>query len=564
MGFQSDFINEIKDGVVKTWDTHQVLPSISAAQAILESNWGRSGLAVKGNNLFGIKGEYEGQSVLMETSEYLDGKWIRVDAKFRKYPSWSESIIDHGAFFTSTPWRKGNYANVIGETDYKQAAKALQEAGYATDPGYADKLINLIETYNLDALDKGVEKVAKEKTFVIDAGHGGHDPGASANGLIEKVWTLQVAKKIEAKLKALGHRVLMIRTTDRFLSLNERTALANKWGADAYISVHINAGGGYGYEDFIFNGSVSQTTKELQDVIHNEVVKVLKEHGLKNRGQKRANFAVLRQTVMPAFLFEGAFVDTSDYKVLMKESYKEDLATAIANGLNKFAGNTGTVKSEPVKEVKSAAVNAGNTYVVQSGDTLSEIAQKFDVTVDNLVAWNDIPDKNKINVGQVLTVKEGTTIYTVKSGDTLSGIASKFGTTTDALAELNEINDPNLIHPGQKLKVNGTEKVSKPSAASGSVTYTIKAGDTLSEVAQRFGVSTSDLAKRNGINNPNLISVGQTLQIEGGSGGGTYTVKSGDTLSEIAQKLGVSTKHLQNKNGIKNADKIYIGQKIKY
>lgn len=69
MEFQSDFINKIKDGVVKTWDTHQVLPSISAAQAILESNWGRSGLAVKGNNLFGIKGEYEGQSVLMETSE---------------------------------------------------------------------------------------------------------------------------------------------------------------------------------------------------------------------------------------------------------------------------------------------------------------------------------------------------------------------------------------------------------------------------------------------------------------------------------------------------------------
>ncbi|MGG4316726.1 LysM peptidoglycan-binding domain-containing protein [Bacillus licheniformis] len=406
--------------------------------------------------------------------------------------------------------------------------------------------------------------MAKEKTFVIDAGHGGHDPGASANGLIEKVWTLQVAKKIEAKLKALGHRVLMIRTTDRFLSLNERTALANKWGADAYISVHINAGGGYGYEDFIFNGSVSQTTKELQDVIHNEVVKVLKEHGLKNRGKKRANFAVLRQTVMPAFLFEGAFVDTSDYKVLMKESYKEDLATAIANGLNKFVGNTGTVKSEPAKEDKPEAVNAGNIYVVQTGDTLSEIAQKFGVTVDNLVAWNNIPDKNKISVGQVLTVKEGTTIYTVKSGDTLSGIASKFGTTTDALAELNEINDPNLIHPGQKLKVNGTEKASKVSAASGSVTYTIKAGDTLSEVAQLFGVSTNELAKRNGISNPNLIRVGQTLQIKGGSGGGTYTVKSGDTLSEIAQKLGVSTKHLQNKNGIKNANKIFVGQKIKY
>lgn len=206
-----------------------------------------------------------------------------------------------------------------------------------------------------------------------------------------------------------------------------------------------------------------------------------------------------------------------------------------------------------------------STYTVKSGDTLSGIAQKFGVTVDNLVAWNNIKDKNKINVGQVLTVTGGTTTYTVKSGDTLGEIAKRFGTTVDALAELNEISNPDLIQVGQKLKVNGTEKASAPKSSG--TTYTVKAVDTLSEIAQKYGTTTNALAKANGISNPNLISVGQKLNVGGGSSkstGGTYKVKSGDTLSEIAQHLGVSTKHLQNKNGIKNANLIHPGQKLKY
>lgn len=569
MGYQEDFINAVKDGAIKGWETYRILPSVSIAQAILESDWGRSGLAKKGNNLFGIKGDYNGEYVTMETSEYIDGKWIRVDAKFRKYPSWNESIEDHGGFFTSTPWRTNNYKHVVGETDYKVATQALSDAGYATDPGYADKLNNLIKAHNLNQYDPEVKKSSKKAKIYIDPGHGGSDSGASANGLIEKVWSLDVSLLVASKLRSLGHIVKMSRTNDKYVSLEARSDEANKWGADLFLSIHFNAGGGYGWEDFIYNGGVSQATKDFQKAIHDAIKPVLSNHGLGNRGMKQANFSVLRRTNMSAVLIEGGFVDTSDYKVLRKESYKEDIATAMANGIQEHLGNGATVKSKPTAKPKPVVNKSsnGSTYVVKSGDTLFGIASKFGVTVNNLVSWNNISNPDHIVTGQKLTVKGGTTTYTVKSGDTLGEIAKRFGTTVQALAELNEIDNPDLIQVGQKLKVNGTETVTNAKSSSKGTSYTVKAGDTLSEIAVKHGTTTNAIANANGINNPNLITVGQKLTIPGGpssKSGGTYTVRAGDTLSEIAQDLGVSVKYLQDKNGISNPDLITVGQKLKY
>src|SRR5699024_8742681 len=107
-------------------------------------------------------------------------------------------------------------------------------------------------------------------------------------------------------------------------------------------------------------------------------------------------------------------------------------------------------------------------------------------------------------------------------------------------------------------------KPSKPSKPNNSTkTYTVKSGDTLSEIANKFGTSVKKLQSINNIKNVNLIRVGQKIKLSGSSSK-TYTVKSGDTLSEIASKLGTSVKSLQSKNGIKNANLIYVGQKIKY
>ena len=145
------FLSAIKQGAMDG-AKEGILPSITAAQAILESGWGSSELAkVPNNNLFGIKDseDWHGEIVTVPTQEYLNGDYITVNAAFRKYASWNDSVVDHAKFFTSTEWRKDNYRKVVNETDYRIAAQELKNAGYATDPSYAGKLISLIEAYKL-------------------------------------------------------------------------------------------------------------------------------------------------------------------------------------------------------------------------------------------------------------------------------------------------------------------------------------------------------------------------------------------------------------------------------
>ncbi|MBC1797094.1 GW domain-containing glycosaminoglycan-binding protein [Listeria booriae] len=152
---QQEFINLLAGHAQQIQDQEGILTSITLAQAILESNWGESKLATEGRNLFGIKGEYQKDSVTMPTQEFENNEWITIDAAFRKYPTWFESLDDHAALFLKgTSWDKTKYQGVIKAKDYKTAANALQKAGYATDPGYAEKLIELIEQRNLQAYDQ--------------------------------------------------------------------------------------------------------------------------------------------------------------------------------------------------------------------------------------------------------------------------------------------------------------------------------------------------------------------------------------------------------------------------
>lgn len=152
---QQQFINSIKDGAIRGWEEYSILPSLSIAQGILESGWGSSQLATQGNNLFGIKSsnDWQGEVIQMPTQEWDGVQYITINAPFRKYASWNDSVADHARFFSSTTWRKLNYKKVIGEKDYKKACYAIKQAGYATAPDYSEKLIQLIEQYNLQQYD---------------------------------------------------------------------------------------------------------------------------------------------------------------------------------------------------------------------------------------------------------------------------------------------------------------------------------------------------------------------------------------------------------------------------
>lgn len=158
------FLNQIKQGAIDGWKNYQILPSITAAQAILESGWGNSSLSQSANNLFGIKGRYNGQYILLPTQEYINGQWILVNAEFRKYPNWSASVEDHGKFFHDN----SRYSNLIGIKDYKQVANLLKQDGYATDPEYPAKLISLIESNNLASWDSEAFKQSDYPHVAID------------------------------------------------------------------------------------------------------------------------------------------------------------------------------------------------------------------------------------------------------------------------------------------------------------------------------------------------------------------------------------------------------------
>lgn len=185
-----------------------------------------------------------------------------------------------------------------------------------------------------------------------------------------------------------------------------------------------------------------------------------------------------------------------------------------AYNLTQYDGQKSPATPKP-QPAPSPSKITGDTYTVKSGDTLSEIANRSGVSVDNLVKWNNIKNKNIINVGQILKLKAPVTAkpqpkpsgktYTVKSGDTLSEIAAKHGMTTNALANLNGIKNANLIYPGQVLNVTGTAKVADK-------VYTVKSGDVLSVIAQRLGVSVNHLTSKNSIKNANLIYPGQKLK----------------------------------------------------
>lgn len=181
-----EFLNKIKDDVIRDMKDTGILASLTAAQAFIESNKGNSGLTQKANNLFGMKGNYQGSFVTMKTKEYINGKYVVVDAAFRKYPDWKTSIRDHSDLFL----RLKRYKNLIGEKDYKKACQNVQADGYATSPVYASTLIRIIEQYKLyewdtkepvpedEELKAAIDVIAHR---VIDGKFGyGHDLRASS------------------------------------------------------------------------------------------------------------------------------------------------------------------------------------------------------------------------------------------------------------------------------------------------------------------------------------------------------------------------------------------------
>lgn len=225
-------------------------------------------------------------------------------------------------------------------------------------------------------------------------------------------------------------------------------------------------------------------------------------------------------------------------------------------------------------------------YTVQSGDTLSSIATRYGVTVEDLASINGLSNPNLIYPGEVLKIypennrnivnrdkMEFSSTYIVRLGDTLSLIAKRFNTTVNDLVKLNDIDNPNLIYPGEILKIpTVVNEDSKSSSARQYIkTYIVQRGDTLSGIARKFNISVDRLAEINNIQDVNLIYPGQVLKIESSriyknddkKFKGLYVVQNGDTLASVDNKFDKKLDELMKDNDVISSDLIHNNQVLK-
>lgn len=145
-----EFIESIKPAALKLYQETGILPSLSISQAALESGWGKSTLAQKEKNLFGIKGIGTAGNALYSTNEYSGGNLYTTQAGFRKYNNFSESLADYGNLLS----KNSRYAPAVSATDWTAAAAAMGNSGYATDPNYGNKLKNIMQDFKLYDIDR--------------------------------------------------------------------------------------------------------------------------------------------------------------------------------------------------------------------------------------------------------------------------------------------------------------------------------------------------------------------------------------------------------------------------
>lgn len=148
---KEEFLTQLTPYAYKVSLSHGVRPSLLVAQAALESNWGNSELAKESNNYFGVKTPMGKE---YQTKEFTQSEWTEINTSFKQYDSVYDSVLDYADLLRNgTSWDRNLYRGVIEASTYKEAAYALTKAGYATDPGYAEKIIEIIEYHGLNDLD---------------------------------------------------------------------------------------------------------------------------------------------------------------------------------------------------------------------------------------------------------------------------------------------------------------------------------------------------------------------------------------------------------------------------
>lgn len=334
--------------------------------------------------------------------------------------------------------------------------------------------------------------------IVIDAGHGGEDPGAIKGDVKEKDLNLMISKYMEDSLKNAGFHVTMTRMNDETLTKEERVKkIMEAYGNDPnviVISNHINSTndevGPEGAEviyalrndDRFANNILNELAKEGQ------VIRRAYQRTLPNDNTKDYYFIHRDTGITTPVMIEYGFINNPQDLNRIQMNYKDYVDAVVRAVKNTFA-NKNIV-----------------TYVVQSGDTLWSIAEKYGVSVETLRHANGIYS-DMLRVGQLIKIPRASIsyndeymMYTVAPRDTLWSIARRFNTTVDSIMIANGLTNP-IIMIGQQLKIPTRNHI-----------YIVRYGDSLWEIAQRFQTTVDNLKMMNNLSS-NTIYIGQTLKV---------------------------------------------------
>ena len=567
------FLNNIAGPAQQVAQQRGLYASLMIAQAALESGWGGSYLSTSAYNLFGVKWSGSGAYIELPTQEFYNGSYHTIYDKFQRYSSYAESLNGYANVIT-TRFPKSTRAN---SANYAIAAQNLRYGvygTYATAPDYADKLIRVIQTYNLTAYDVGGTSVDTNQT-PTNNNNNVDQTQTSGNG----TYTVKAGDSLYRIAK--NHNI----------SLQELKSLNNLNSDLIFAGQVLKVSGQVSSSQPSTNTNTSQNSNQTQTngngtytvKAGDSLYRIAVNHNMSLQELKNLN-NLSSNLIMPGQVLK------------------------VSGQVSSSQPSTNTNTSQNSNQTQT---NGNGTYTVKAGDSLYRIAVNHNMSLQELKNLNNL-SSNLIMPGQVLKVSgqvsssqpstntntsqnsnqtqtNGNGTYTVKAGDSLYRIAVNHNMSLQELKNLNNLSS-NLIMPGQVLKVSGQVSSSQPSTntsqssnqpqASVNGTYTVKAGDSLYRIAVNHNMSLQELKNLNNLSS-NLIMPGQVLKVSGqvsssqpstntsqssnqpqASVNGTYTVKAGDSLWAIANSHKMTLNDLKRVNNL-SSDLIYVGQTLK-
>ena len=389
--------------------------------------------------------------------------------------------------------------------------------------------------------------------IVIDPSKGGRESGVTGNGIVEKDYNLLISEYIFNRLKSLGADVKIIRTTDEYISEDDRAnKILNAYGNNSKVVALSNMLGntGSGAEIIYALRNNSNLASALAENLDDAGLTVSKYYQRRSENDTSKDYYNIQKDtgLIETIIVNYGNINNINEATNIKNEW-EDYAEAVVKSLANYT-NVPYYKEGESQEI----------YTVKKGDSLWKIANKYNTTVEKLKSANNLKT-NKLSVGQKLVIPsisvspEVSDTYIVQKGDSLWSIANKFNMTVSKLKNLNNLTN-NLLSIGQVLKI-------KDSFNNGKTTYTVQKGDSLWVIANKYGITTEELKSYNNLTS-NLLSIGQVLKIPQGktSTENIYTVKKGDSLWTIANRHNTTVEKIKVLNNL-TSNLLSIGQQLK-